>query len=140
MKPNPSCKSATFVALAALLPAIFTTGCATGPTYTRPDAAPPAAFRSQLPATEAGSIADTPWWGVFNDDALQRLIAQSLAANLDIQVAVARIEQARALVAVAHSQYAPQLGYQAAAGGENDVRPGREIGWTPSAMGPSAGC
>jgi multidrug efflux system outer membrane protein len=126
MNAHPSPKSVAAAALAVVLPAIFLAGCATGPDYKKPEVTPPAQVRFQLPGAEAASIADTPWWGVFNDEALHSLITQTLAANLDIQVAVARIEQARAMVGVAQSQSKPQVGYQAGAGGQNAFVPGRD--------------
>ena len=62
-------------------------GCMVGPEYRRPDAAPPKDFRSQVASTEAGSLADLPWWQVFNDKALQGLITQRLGELLRIAAA-----------------------------------------------------
>ena len=45
-------------------------GCAIGPDYKRPVVAEPATFRGQAIA-EATSLADAPWWEVFQDPALQ---------------------------------------------------------------------
>lgn len=105
--------------VAALAPAALLGACMSMPEYKRPDVSPPAEFRYQGPQqASAQSIADQPWWGVFNDPALQALIGEGLANNPDLRVAAARIEQARALVNVAHSQMSPQLGYTAGGGGE----------------------
>jgi multidrug efflux system outer membrane protein len=94
------------------------------PDYKRPDTAPPAQFRGQTTsAQEAQSLADLPWWSVFNDQALQGLIGEGLSHNSDLRVAAARIEQARALVGVAHSQREPQLNYRAGVGGERTFVP-----------------
>jgi outer membrane protein, multidrug efflux system len=98
-------------------------GCKVGPEYRRPDATPPKDFRSQVASTEAGSLADLPWWQVFNDKALQGLITQALAGNYDLKVAVARIEQARAQVAVVRADLYPQVGYQANAAREKSFIP-----------------
>ena len=132
MKPSPSHKSVTLAALAALLPAMLAAGCATGPEYKKPDVVTPTEFRSQAQEADATSIADAPWSSVFNDEALRNLITQSVTANLDIQVAIARIDQARALVDVAHSGSSPQLGYQGFVGGENTLVPGRNSADTVS--------
>jgi multidrug efflux system outer membrane protein len=67
-----------------------------------------------------------PWKNVFNDKALQALITESLANSFDIQIAVARIEQARAMVDVIHSQALPQIGYQATAEGGRGAAPENE--------------
>jgi len=82
----------------ALLSALLLTGCSIGPEYKKPDVAVPTGFRSQIAMTEAVSFADQPWWGVFQDKALQQLIKDALINNNDLQLAVARIQQARAQV------------------------------------------
>ena len=46
------------------------------------------------------------------------MITEALTNNFDLQVAVSRIEQARALVGVARADYYPQVGYQGFAGRE----------------------
>jgi outer membrane protein, multidrug efflux system len=100
---------------AALLPLLFT-GCTVGPKYARPVVHPPANFYPEAPAT-ADSLADMAWWDLFKDPALQGLIREALKSNYDLQLAVARVEQERALLGVSRSQYYPQLGYNASIGG-----------------------
>src|SRR4051794_38472442 len=98
---NPLGKSAT---LALLVGVLATTGCKTvGPDYVRPEVSLPAAYRDE-PVQSSTSLADLPWWAVFDDPVLQGLITQTLANNLDLQVSIARIAQARALVGVSASQ------------------------------------
>ncbi len=109
--------------LAALVAASTIAGCVVGPVYKRPDVTPVAQFRSQVGPTEATSIADLPWWSIFNDMALQSLIVEALTNNYDLQVAVARIEQARASVGVAQADFYPQIGYQGVAGREKAFVP-----------------
>jgi len=123
VKPHPSTIWRAGMALAALAPAALLAGCMTMPEYKRPDAAPPAQFRLQAQPAAAQSLADLPWWGVFNDKALQGLISEGLANNTDLKVAISRIEQARALVDVTHSQMSPQLNYQVGGGGERTFVP-----------------
>jgi multidrug efflux system outer membrane protein len=94
-----------------------------GPNYKRPDMAQPEQFRSQISTADATSFADLAWWQVFNDKALQSLISDALAHNYDLQVAVSRIEQARAVIGQAKSQGLPQVGYGGFAGGERTVTP-----------------
>jgi multidrug efflux system outer membrane protein len=60
---------------------------------------------------------------VFNDPQLQGLIGEGLANNHDIKIAVARIEQARALVGVARSEAHPQLNYNTFIAGEKTFVP-----------------
>jgi multidrug efflux system outer membrane protein len=85
----------------------------------------PSTFRAQITPAEAVSFADLPWWTVFHDPVLQGLITESLAHNYDLQVAVARIEQARAKVEEVASQSKPQVGYGGSATEEKVAVPGK---------------
>jgi outer membrane protein, multidrug efflux system len=130
--------------LATLLAAVAVIGCSptsephgfwgklwkveVGPDYKRPAMESANEYRSQIGPSEAGSLADSPWWRVFDDKLLQDLIARALTHNYDLQVAAARVEQARALVFVAASQFYPQLGYQAFAGREKTFVPFDDAG------------
>jgi outer membrane protein, multidrug efflux system len=97
----------TVVASAGLL-----AGCAVGPDYKRPTTTPPATFRGQTDPAAAASLADLPWWEAFRDPTLQGLLQTALANNYDLRVAVARVEQARALAAVARGAFFPSIGYE----------------------------
>lgn len=123
----------------ALIAAICLTGCSptaepqgfwgklwsleVGPDYKRPPLKTPEVFRSQIGPSDAASLADQPWWKVFHDRALQELIARALVQNYDLQLAAARVQQARALVGVAASELYPQVGYQGFAGREKTFVP-----------------
>jgi len=107
---------------ASLLP-ILASGCVMGPDYQRPAITQPEQFRSQISSTDATSFADLSWWEVFNDPALRSLIGNALNNNYDLQVATARIEQARAMVGVTKSEGLPQIEYSAGAGGERTITP-----------------
>jgi len=100
---------------ALALVATLLTGCPVGPNYVRPESTPPAEFYGQVPAPEADSLADLPWWEVFSDPVLQRLVTEAVQSNYDLRVAIARVEQAHALVGVARAPLFPQLGYQGTA-------------------------
>ena len=52
------------------------------------------AATAPAPASEK-SLADLPWWEVYQDPALEALIRDALAANYDLRIAVSRLEQAR---------------------------------------------
>lgn len=99
---------------AALVAIALLAGCAVGPDYTRPPVVAPEAFRGQA-AVEAASLADLPWWEVFQDATLQNLIRQALGSNYAVQIAAARVEQARAQVGVARSEFFPAIDYAAKA-------------------------
>jgi multidrug efflux system outer membrane protein len=97
-------------------------GCMLGPNYKRPGVAEPGTFRGQA-AAEAASLADAPWWDVFQDPILTYLIQQALHANYDVGIAAARVQEARALLGVARSDLYPSLDYGVGVARGN-VRPG----------------
>lgn len=53
------------------------------------------------------------WWTQFGDPELDRLVAQALAANLDLALAAARVEEARATLAGSRAEQWPTLDAQA---------------------------
>jgi multidrug efflux system outer membrane protein len=109
--------------LAATGSALLLANCTVGPDYHKPEVTVPDQFRAAASPADATSIADMPWWSVFNDPALQQLIGEGLANNQDLKVAVSRIEQARAEVAAVQSQGKPQIGYHAGVGGQETFVP-----------------
>jgi outer membrane protein, multidrug efflux system len=129
-------------------------GCKVGPDYKRPAVDVPGSYRQALapdiapgsPASyNADSIADEQWPTVFQDPALQRLIKEALANNLDLRIAAQRVLEAQAQVGIARSQQLPSVsggaGYSALqipaslAGTKNDGTPARSLflGGGPSA-------
>ena len=100
---------------------IFLSGCAVGPNYKRPIIDSPVAFRSVSEATNSPS-SDLAWWEVYKDASLQNLIREALTNNYDLRIALARVEQARALAMQARSQFVPNITYNGNVGrGRNDV-------------------
>lgn len=100
--------------VASLAVAALLTGCAVGPDYTRPPVAEPPTFRGQATA-EATSLADAPWWELFEDPVLKSLIQEALRNNYDVQIAAARVQEARANLGVSRSELFPSVDYSAAA-------------------------
>ena len=94
-----------------------------GPDYKPPEIKPVETFRSQVGPSEASSLADLPWWKVFNDRALQGLIETALEHNYDLELAEYRVEQSRFLIGVAASEFYPHIGYEGAAGREKTFVP-----------------
>jgi len=85
-------------------------GCVVGPSYKRPMVPAPSTFRGQA-APEQDSLADLAWWDLFSNCSLGALIKEALTNNNDLLTAIARVEQARDLAAVARSGYYPKVGY-----------------------------
>jgi multidrug efflux system outer membrane protein len=118
LPPGPAtrraCRVAATFALALLFVAgcLVSPGCLVGPDYRPPAPVAPAdwaslATRPTGPAATQVSVvtadpADTVrWWQQFDDRTLDRLVRESLAANLDVAQAIARVRQARASRAIA---------------------------------------
>ena len=96
--------------ISSLVVAALLSGCAIGPDYERPAVARPETFRGQATA-EAASLADVPWWEAFQDPILKDLIQDALGSNYDVRIAAARVQEARANLGVARSDYFPSLDY-----------------------------
>jgi multidrug efflux system outer membrane protein len=112
-------------ALAPLVAALLLTACA-APAFKQPEVASAAAFKeAQTPsgATRTASDGTTwklgqpaeaqprgEWWRVFQDAALDALVAEAAANNQNLNVAAARVKQARAIAGIAESDRIPQIG------------------------------
>lgn len=94
---------------------VVAAGCRLGPNYQRPPVTSPATWR-QVPAAEAESLANAPWWEVFEDPQLQELIRIALEENKDLKIAVERIEEARARYGFAKAPLWPSVDASATAG------------------------
>src|SRR5260370_38067944 len=85
-------------------------GCAVGPNYKRPQVAVPrqgtvAAARG----TAATPIEKDDWWSSFQDPELNSLVERSAKQNLDLKLALERVQEAPAARAVARSGYFPSI-------------------------------
>jgi multidrug efflux system outer membrane protein len=94
---------------AALALSASMAACTVGPDYKRPQMPAPPQHRFVEAAT-AESLADAPWWDVARDPQLQELVREAITANLDLRVAIARVEEARAQAGIAKSFLYPQIG------------------------------
>ena len=95
--------------LVALFGAVLS-GCAVGPDYVRPEVEVPAAFKEQWKTAEPrAELPRGPWWQLFGDPELDRLIAQVEVSNQNIRAVEAQYRQARALAQQARSEYFPLL-------------------------------
>ena len=114
-------------AFSGLFAALLLAGCASMPDH-QPGSAPsaPQAFKEadSRTVTAAEAPAGGRWWEVFADVQLSGLIAQADVANTSIQLAAARLAQARALLGQADAQRLPQLALGAGASRGNLGTPG----------------
>ena len=97
--------------VAAFGAAAVAAGCVVGPNYKRPPVAVPGEFYGEQAAAEARSLADVPWWDLFQDPVLRGLVDEALKNGFDARLAAARVEEARALYGVARSEFLPAAGY-----------------------------
>ncbi|HEX5111089.1 MAG TPA: efflux transporter outer membrane subunit [Vicinamibacterales bacterium] len=79
-----------------------------GSNYSRPEMNAPEQFRF-VENAQAESLADAPWFQVFDDPALQELIRTAIGNNLDLRAALARVREARARAGIAKSYLYPQV-------------------------------
>ncbi len=100
-----------------LASALVLTGCSMAPSYERPSFTTPTAFKEAAPvdtnwklAQPSEDVARGEWWKAFNDETLNRLETDALAANQDLKAAAARVGQARALEQSARAGLFPQIG------------------------------
>lgn len=98
------------LAAAVTAAALAAAGCTVGPNYERPKLEPPAQHRGLAPQPAAESVADVPWWQVYQDPVLQGLLREGITKNLDLRAASARVMESRALAGVAKSYLYPDIG------------------------------
>jgi multidrug efflux system outer membrane protein len=104
-------KSRVFAALLAL----SLSGCMLlGPNYRRPAVNVPGSY----PEADAGGALTIPadWWRLYKDPALDEFVAAGLERNSDLKLALARMEEAEALVREANSTFLPEIDANATAG------------------------
>ena len=92
--------------LSLLIVAGLLAGCALGPDYERP-ATPTAAVYPE--AGKGGAVVRAEWWKSFGDAELDALVAKAFAANTDLRQAVARVEQASAVLGEVEGASLPQV-------------------------------
>lgn len=90
-------------------------GCAVGPNHEAPEIATPEAHRGEAKASPQ-SLADLPWWEVYDDPALFSLLKEATEKSYDLRIALARVEMARQAHRAAVWALAPTLGVSGGVG------------------------
>ena len=91
-------------------------GCAVGPKYSRPEnveTKTPTGYTFAM--TSADSITNLDWWDVYQDPELQSLIRYALDSNLNLLTAIARVEEAQAILGYNKANMGPAFGVTGAA-------------------------
>ena len=83
--------------------------CAMGPDYSRPDIPTSDSFRMAEEPKDLPSLANMPWWELYKDEELQRLVRIALEENKDLKRAVANIDEFQARLYTARVDFAPQF-------------------------------
>lgn len=105
-----------------LMAALVLAGCATSPALSPPVLpAVPGAFKQADAGQQASAVQPGAWWLSFSDPVLSDLVQRAERSNNSLQLAAARLAQARALLQRADADRLPQLGV--AAGVARDTTP-----------------
>lgn len=87
--------------------------CTAGPDYRRPALEMPLAWKVEVPwrvGRPDDSAPKGPWWQRFNDPQLDALARQAIAGSPTLELANARLSQARAALAATSAGLMPQVG------------------------------
>src|ERR1700734_3526037 len=82
-----------------LVVTLLLAGCTVGPGFLRPKMDLPAQFTEHAATPTEIAVTNarlSHWWRSFDDPDLDKLVAESIAGNIDLQVATERLVQARA--------------------------------------------
>jgi NodT family efflux transporter outer membrane factor (OMF) lipoprotein len=115
--------------LAGLLAALA--GCAVGPNFRTPKPDTPAAFVASTAVNLASTPTNAPdpaaWWRALNDPELNSLVERAVKSNPDVEIALARLQQARSYEAVVLGGALPEVDATGAAarGTGSDLTRGR---------------
>jgi NodT family efflux transporter outer membrane factor (OMF) lipoprotein len=97
--------------------------CAVGPAYHTPKSDLPPSFAAglaaELAAKSEGSISapdPAAWWRALNDQELNSLVERAVQSNLDLEIALDRLQQARTYEALVLGTALPEVDASAAAG------------------------
>jgi len=101
---------------------ILLSGCMVGPNYQRPAVDVPETWR--FADEKAKDVANTAWWGQFNDPVLNELITISLQENKDVKIAAAVIEEFMGRYGVVRAPLYPQIGAGANVGRDRATEEG----------------
>jgi len=104
-------------------------GCSVGPTFHRPDIAPPTQWHEGADAASGSPAAASPWpeagwWHGFGSSQLDELIAEAERNNDDLAGAIARVREADAQARIAGAPLFPTLDLGADATRQRTVVPG----------------
>jgi NodT family efflux transporter outer membrane factor (OMF) lipoprotein len=93
-----------------MLSVLLLIGCTVGPNYKRPQVSVP---NEWTVAPARGTSTKQPetdeWWSLFQDPEINSLIERAVGRNLDLKLALERVQEARAARGIARSGFFPTL-------------------------------
>lgn len=102
--------------LASMLSVLLLTACTVGPNYKRPQVAVPKEWTVGPARGTSTKLPETDeWWSSFHDPELDSLITRAVGRNLDLKLALERVQEARAARGVVRSAYFPSIDANASA-------------------------
>jgi multidrug efflux system outer membrane protein len=105
----------THLPVAVLAAALLLAGCIS-PRYARPDVPVPPSYRGDAATADPAATAtlgELRWQDLIHDEELSKLIQEALANNFDVQIAAARVLEARAQLSLVRSARLPSVDAQA---------------------------
>jgi outer membrane protein TolC len=85
-------------------------GCTVGPDYVAPTMQVPDAWHQQaIEGLASGDAALQNWWTLFDDPALTGLIERAGSRNRELEVALHRVREARAIMGVSAGELVPDF-------------------------------
>src|SRR5271167_1468054 len=108
--------------------------CAVGPNYRTPKSDVPPNFAAKVTTSSGAGAEPKPaapdlaaWWQALNDAELNSLVDRAVKSNLDLEIALDRLQQARTYEAAVIGQALPEIDASAAAarGTGSDLTKGR---------------
>jgi len=94
-----------------LLLAIILYSCAVGPDFQKPEMQTPKYF-SNYDSLAVDTLVNLKWWDIFNDPVLDTIVITALKENKNVNIAIARIEEARANLGFTEADIYPGIDLQ----------------------------
>jgi multidrug efflux system outer membrane protein len=95
--------------IGTFLSGLLLAACAVGPDYRPPETEAAQRFDNLEPEAYSAEAAVADFWTLFEDETLERLVDDALAANHDLRIALSRIVEARALRGETRLDLAPTV-------------------------------
>ena len=96
-------------AITLVLSTLLLAACAVGPDYKPPETDAAQRFDNLDSGAFTPEATVTQFWTLFDDETLERLVADALAANHDLRIALTRVAEARALRGETRLDLAPTV-------------------------------